>query len=81
LVIVLQLYQKGRLKTFFAPSGRMFRAKIMIISLPPHGEIFECHPDEQGLIAKKVQLSHQRKTNGQNNGKKSTKAFHFGVMT
>ena len=42
---------------------------------------FECHPDEQGLIAKKVQLSHQKKTNGQNNGKKSTKAFHFGVMT
>ncbi len=42
---------------------------------------FECHPDERGLIAKKVQLSNQRKTNGQNNGKKSPKAFHFGVMT
>jgi cold shock CspA family protein len=42
---------------------------------------FECHPDNQGLIAKKVQLSNQRKTNGQNNGKKSTKVFHFGVMT
>ncbi len=42
---------------------------------------FECHPNKQGLIAKKVQLSNQRKTSDQNNGKKSTKAFHFGVMT
>ena len=42
---------------------------------------FECHPDKQGLIAKKVKLSNQKKLNGQNNGKKSTKAFHFGVMT
>jgi cold shock CspA family protein len=42
---------------------------------------FECHPDEQGLIAKKVQLSNQKKINGQNNGKKSTKSFYFGVMT
>jgi cold shock CspA family protein len=42
---------------------------------------FECHTDEQGLIAKKVQLSNQKKINGQNNGKKSTKPFHFGVMT
>ena len=42
---------------------------------------FECHPDKQGLVAKKVQLSNQKKSNGHNNGKKSTKAFHFGVMT
>jgi cold shock CspA family protein len=42
---------------------------------------FECHPDEQGLIAKKVQLSNQKKINDQNNRKKSTKAFYFGVMT
>jgi cold shock CspA family protein len=42
---------------------------------------FECHPDGQGLIAKKVQYSNQKKLNGQNNGKKSTKSFYFGVMT
>ena len=42
---------------------------------------FECHPDKLGLIVKKVKLSNQKKTNGQNNGKKSIKAFHFGVMT
>ena len=42
---------------------------------------FECHPDKLGLIAKKVKLSNQKKTNGQNNGKKSTKSFYFGVMT
>jgi cold shock CspA family protein len=42
---------------------------------------FECHPDKQGLIAKKVKLSNQKKSHGQNNGKKSVKAFHFGVMT
>jgi cold shock CspA family protein len=42
---------------------------------------FECHPDKQGLIAKKVKLSSQKKSNGQNNGNRSNKEFRFGVMT
>ncbi len=42
---------------------------------------FECHPDKQGLIAKKVRLSHQRQSNGQKNGNQGTKVFRFGVMT
>ncbi len=42
---------------------------------------FECHQDKQGLIAKKVKLSNQKKINGQNNGNRSTKKFRFGVMT
>ena len=42
---------------------------------------FECHQAEHGLIAKKVQLSNQKKKYDQNTGKKSPKAFHFGVMT
>lgn len=42
---------------------------------------FECHPDKQGLIAKKVKLSNQKKTNSQNGGNRSTKEFRFGVMT
>ena len=42
---------------------------------------FECHLDKQGLIAKKVKLSHQKKLNGQHNGNQSTQKFRFGVMT
>lgn len=42
---------------------------------------FECHPEKQGLIAKKVKLSNQKNSNSQNNGNRSTKAFRFGVMT
>lgn len=42
---------------------------------------FECHADKQGLIAKKVTLSNQKKSSGQNNGNRSTKVFRFGVMT
>lgn len=42
---------------------------------------FECHPDKQGLIAKKVKLSHQKTLHGQNNGSQGTKVFRFGVMT
>ncbi len=42
---------------------------------------FECHPEKQGLIAKKVKLSHQKNTSGQNSGNRGTKAFRFGVMT
>ena len=42
---------------------------------------FECHIGKQGLIAKKVSLSHQKKVNGQHNGKRSTKEFRPGVMT
>ena len=39
---------------------------------------FECHFTKQGLIAKKVSLSHQKKFNNVN---KTTKEFRFGVMT
>ena len=39
---------------------------------------FECHVTKQGLIAKKVSLSHQKKINNVN---KTTKEFRFGVMT
>jgi cold shock CspA family protein len=43
---------------------------------------FECHSGKRGLIAKKVKLLQQRKSNGQNNkGKRSTKEFRPGVMT
>lgn len=42
---------------------------------------FECHPDKQGLIAKKVKLSPQKKTGGHQNGKRVTKEFRPGVMT
>jgi cold shock CspA family protein len=42
---------------------------------------FECHPDKQGLIAKKVRLSHQKKTEGRNSGNQTPKKFPFGVMT
>ena len=42
---------------------------------------FECHPDKQGLIAKKVKLSHQKKIKNQHNGNQGTKEFRPGVMT
>lgn len=42
---------------------------------------FECHTDQQGLIAKNVKLSHQKKVNHQNNKKQRAKEFRFGVMT
>lgn len=42
---------------------------------------FECHTDKQGLIAKNVMLSHQKKVNNQNNKKRRDKEFRFGVMT
>ena len=43
---------------------------------------FECHPDKRGLIAKKVKLLHQNKSNGQNKrGKYNAKEFRPGVMT
>lgn len=43
---------------------------------------FECHSDKRGLIAKKVKLLHQNRSNGQNNnGKHNPKEFRPGVMT
>jgi cold shock CspA family protein len=42
---------------------------------------FECHTDKQGLIAKNVVLSHQKKEKSKNNKNRSTKEFRFGVMT
>jgi cold shock protein len=42
---------------------------------------FECHPEKQGLIAKKVHLVNQQQLNGQNNGNRNTKEFRPGVMT
>ena len=43
---------------------------------------FECHSDKRGLIAKKVKLLQQNKSNGQNNrGKRNVKEFRPGVMT
>ncbi len=48
---------------------------------------FECHADKQGLIAKKVKLLPQKKSNNKNNnnnrnkGKRTTKEFRPGVMS
>ncbi len=42
---------------------------------------FECHPDKQGLIARKVKISNQNKFNGPKNGNQQKKEFRFGVMT
>ena len=43
---------------------------------------FECHSDKRGLIAKKVKLLHQNRSNGQNNrGGHNAKEFRPGVMT
>ncbi len=42
---------------------------------------FECHLDKQGLIAKKVKLLGQNKSNKPKNKKRDVKKFPFGVMT
>lgn len=42
---------------------------------------FECHPDKQGLIARKVKISKQNTANGPKNGNQKKKEFRFGVMT
>jgi len=43
---------------------------------------FECHADKRGLIAKKVKLLQQNKSNGKHNkGKGNAKNFRPGVMT
>ena len=42
---------------------------------------FECHPAKQGLVAKNVKLSHQKKSGTQQNGNRSPKEFRPGVMT
>ena len=43
---------------------------------------FECHSDKRGLIAKKVKLLLQNKSNRKNNNRKfSAKEFRPGVMT
>jgi cold shock CspA family protein len=42
---------------------------------------FECHPDKQGLIARKVKISRQNTLNGPKNGNQKKKEFRFGVMT
>ena len=42
---------------------------------------FECHPNENGLVAKKVSLSSQNKQKSHNNGGKKAKTHYFGVMT
>ena len=42
---------------------------------------FECHTDNQGLIARKVSLSRDRNQKNKHNGNKSAKPFRFGVMT
>ncbi len=51
---------------------------------------FECHPGKQGLMAKKVKLTHQNKSNGQNHNNRnngghnrhnSGNEFRPGVMT
>jgi len=42
---------------------------------------FECHPDNRGLIAKKVRLARQRNEKQQPNGNRSVRKNPFGVMT
>jgi cold shock CspA family protein len=42
---------------------------------------FECHRNNQGLIAKKVKLASQKNLQGRKNSITSTKEFRFGVMT
>lgn len=42
---------------------------------------FECHAENQKLIAKKVKLLHQKKSNGQRNGGQGAKEYRPGVMT
>lgn len=42
---------------------------------------FECHLDKERLIAKKVKLLGQNKSNKPKNKKRDVKKFPFGVMT
>ena len=42
---------------------------------------FECHVDDQELVAKKVKLWRQKKSKGTKSGNKGHKPFPFGVMT
>lgn len=42
---------------------------------------FECHTDNQGLVAKKVSLSRNHNQKSQRNGSQGAKPFRFGVMT
>jgi len=42
---------------------------------------FECHPDNRGLIAKKVHFKRQRNDGQQQNGSRGGKSNPFGVMT
>ena len=42
---------------------------------------FECHSNEQGLMAKKVCISYPNKQNSHNNGPRNIKTHKFGVMT
>ena len=42
---------------------------------------FECHLDKQGLIATRVKLLGQNKSNNPKNKKRDVKKFPFGVMT
>ena len=42
---------------------------------------FECHFEEQELIARKVRLRKQKNAKNKNSGNKGIKKFPFGVMT
>ncbi len=42
---------------------------------------FECHVNKQGLIAKRVKLLGQNKSNNPKNKKRAARKFPFGVMT
>jgi len=42
---------------------------------------FECHLDKQGLIAKRVNLLAQNKSNNPKHKNRDVKKFPFGVMT
>ena len=42
---------------------------------------FDCHIDKQGLIAKRVKLLGQNKSNNPKNKNPAAKKFPFGVMT
>lgn len=66
-----------------APDIMVSKADLVNCQFLKVGETveFECHQEKQGLVAKKVKLSNQKKANGQNNGSRSTKPFRFGVMT
>ena len=42
---------------------------------------FECHTSKQGLVAKKVKLAQQNKSNGQRGNRHGSGEFRPGVMT